>query len=146
MIIDGQLGTRHMRPDDEPLPCTGSAGLMATLEVFGRPILRGNRSRIVLIAGELDARLDGVSGHVEATVLRFGMPADEAARTWVPNAAGKLLYITSFGAELFSVHRRDERTRIQEPAAVAPGEEILLGLRSHLGGTAEVVLIIELPK
>jgi hypothetical protein len=81
MLIDNRLRTRNMRPDDNHLPCTGNGQIMATLEVFGRPVLRGNRSRIVLIAGELDARLNDVAGNVQASVLRCGMPADEAART-----------------------------------------------------------------
>ena len=53
MLIDNRSRTREMHPDDAHLPCTGSGNIMATLEVFGRPILRGNRSRVVLIAGEL---------------------------------------------------------------------------------------------
>ncbi len=87
-----------------------------------------------------------MTGHVEASVLRFGVPAEEAARTWVPSVPGKLLVITCFGADLFCVHRRDQRKQGAELASFVAGEEILLGLRSPTGGTAEVVLILELSK
>jgi hypothetical protein len=63
----------------------------------------------------------------------------------VPSAPGKLYLVACFGAEQFCVHRCEEKSTTIAPASFASGEEVLLGLRSHVGGTAEIVLIIEFP-
>jgi len=129
---------------DAHVPVLGSEGLQATLELDGLPLARGNRSRVVLMAGALRRRLHELSGRSQIVVLQQSLTHSQSTTLcWTATFAGSVLHVECFGgAELTSV--RIDRRPIS-PAVVAPfvaASLIDIEIRSSYGAQPACVAVL----
>jgi len=135
---------RDIDARDADVPMLGGQGLQATLELDGQPLVRGNRSRVVLMAGASRRRLRELSGRSQVVVLQQIL-ADSQSTTlcWTAPFAGSILHVACFGgAELTSV-RIDRRPIC--PAVIAPfvaANLIDIEIRSSYGAQPACVAVL----
>lgn len=127
------------------VPSTGFCE--AALHLDGRELLRGNRSRIVFLAGELRARLARLAGDVQIAVIRKEIgPSARAIAYWTSQAPVTLRFAACFGGgKLVDIRIGGQivQPATLEVATVAKDVRVAMVVEGRPQASAEIVLLLE---
>jgi hypothetical protein len=150
--LEHDVLVRAAEPRDQGLPCLSGGGAQATLEVCGRGLVRGQRSRVVQLAWELVAlRARAPKGSlasfgielIELSAARLSLSPSLAF--WLSPYACRLHHAEAFGsADMFALSVGSTLVDLgRETVQLGLGDRIDVYLNKKRPRHAEIALITE---
>jgi hypothetical protein len=142
--MNGRIQLRPITDHDADVPSVGTGREQVALEVDGVPELRGNRSRVVLIASHLDAVLARLVGKPLLIVLQQAVaPWQRAELSWRASSTGVLLQLEHFGGLMLEGLRTDsEPLGMERNLPLSKGRELKIVLRNPSGAQLRAVAVL----
>jgi hypothetical protein len=151
MLLNDRVRVLELAHAEREIPCIGDPDSRTSLVVDGRPILRGQSARLVLLGSRVTSLLEaeqsaGRTSKPECTVLRHSVSSHARERAAWPSRGSSWLYAVtaSDGIVVTGIYVAGQRVLLERvPVALQQGTRIEIELLNPrtAEASAEIVLL-----